>query len=299
MILERRVEQEYAGTRLGFYLRRPMELAGGYISRLKPRNAFRVNGIPVHTNHVLAAGDLVQVDLSAPPPDFPPEDGPLEILYEDEALLAVQKPPGLLIHPSTVRYTGTLANRVLGYYNATSQRCAVHILTRLDRDTQGIVLFSKNAYVHDILTRALHAGQVRKTYLAPVLGGPPADTGRWDWAIARPDPRRMLRCADPAGQPAITRYQVLSRHEGWSLLELHPETGRTHQLRIHCLAAGCPILGDPMYDTPECRAVSETLGWPYQHLLAQRLDFLHPLTKLPMTLTAAIPPDFLPAIAIA
>jgi 23S rRNA pseudouridine1911/1915/1917 synthase len=294
MILERRITPQESGMRLSRFLHGTLGMANGFISRLKPLNAFRVNGVVVHTDFLLTTGDLVQVDLAAPPPEFPPENGPLDILYEDEAILAVQKPPGLLVHPSRARLTGTLANRILGYYQATGQQCTVHILTRLDRDTQGVVLFSKNAYVHDILTRALHEGQVHKTYLAPVFGGPVADSGTWDGPIFRPDARAMLRCVDPAGQPALTQYDVLERHDGWSLLALRPVTGRTHQLRVHCLAADCPILGDPMYFTEASQAASAPLGWPYQHLLARQLTFPHPLTGEQLTLTAKIPADFLP-----
>ena len=297
MILKHRVEPARDGTRLSVFLHRDMELANGYIARLKPLQAIRVNGQPAHTDYILAAGDLVEVDLAAPPPDFPPEDGPLDILYEDEAILAVNKPAGMVIHPSPARLTGTLANRVLGYYQAGGQQCAVHILTRLDRDTCGIVLLGKNAWVQDRLTRALRTGQLHKSYLAPVLGGPAAEMGLWDWPIVRPDPRGQRRAVGAGGQPARTRYAVVSRQQGWSLLRLRPETGRTHQLRVHCLQAGCPILGDPMYATAASMGTSAALGWPYQHLLAQQLTLPHPVTGQQLTLTAPVPPDFLPQTA--
>ena len=235
-------------------LRRELRISDGLVRRLKPLDAFRVNGESAHTNRLLEPGDLVSVTIEERAPDFPAEEGPLEILYEDECLIAVDKPAGLIVHPTFSRQTGTLANRLLGHYRRTGQACAVHVLTRLDRDTMGVVIFAKNAWAHWLLMEELDAGRVEKVYEALTLGGPAADEGEIDLPIAkRPNPS-LLRFVSPAGKPARTRFRVLERDlpgppEAPALcrLELRPLTGRTHQLRVHCAHEGFPIWGDPQY----------------------------------------------------
>lgn len=269
-------------TTLLSFLRRELNLSSGLVSRLKWKNAFLVNGQPEHTNAVLRPGDAVTAVLDEQPGEFPAEDGPIEILYEDEALLALDKPAGLLVHPSRSRNEGTLANRLAGYYAKTGQRCAVHPVTRLDRDTVGVALFAKNACVQEQFRRMLEAGGLRKTYRAAVLGGPAGAEGTIDLPVWRPPGPSLVRVSDPRGQRAVTDYRVLCREDGLSLLELRPRTGRTHQLRLHCLCAGFPILGDPQYATEASRARSAALGLESQQLAAARLEFVHPLTGAEM-----------------
>ena len=138
-------------TKLLSALRRELRISDGLVRRLKPLDAFRVNGESAHTNRILEPGDLVSVTIEEAAPDFPAEEGPLDILYEDACLIAVDKPAGILVHPSFSRQTGTLANFLLGHYRRTGQACAVHVLTRLDRDTMGLVIFAKNAWAHWLL----------------------------------------------------------------------------------------------------------------------------------------------------
>ena len=232
-------------------LRRELRISDGLIRRLKPLDAFAVNGVSAHTNCPVQPGDLVTVRIDEAAPDFPAEDGPLEILYEDDCLIAVDKPAGILVHPSFTRQTGTLANFLLGYYQRTNQPSKVHVLTRLDRDTMGVVIFAKNAWAHWLLMEALEKGQVRKTYRAITVGGPEADAGVIELPIGRCPPPSLLRRVDSQGKPARTEYRVLERRQTEDslrcLLELKPITGRTHQLRVHCAHEGFPILGDPQY----------------------------------------------------
>ncbi len=270
-------------AKLRSILRRELRISDGLLRRLKPLDPFAVNGVRVHTNHPVVPGDRVTVTIEEPAPDFPPEDGPLEILYEDEVMIAVDKPAGLIVHPTFHRQTGTLANRLLGYYLRTGQASRVHVLTRLDRDTVGVVLFAKNAWAHWLLMEELAAGRIEKTYEALTLGGPAADEGVIDLPIAkRPNPS-LLRYVDPGGKPARTRYRVLERGLPCPFrrpdcppadgpvcppicrLELRPLTGRTHQLRVHCAHEGFPILGDPQYGAtagPYCRGGSYPKGEP-------------------------------------
>ena len=158
--------------RLSSFLKGEMGLSTGLMNRLKWQEKLYVNGISRHTDYAVAPGDVITVPLDEPVPEYPAEDGPLTVLYEDDFILAVDKPAGMLIHPSRAVITGTLANRVIGYYHRTGQNCAFHPVTRLDRDTFGIVLLAKNAYVHAQMN-ALHArGALQKTYLALTFGGP-------------------------------------------------------------------------------------------------------------------------------
>lgn len=255
-------------------------MSSGLVNRLKWGDAIQVNGVPVHTNHPVQPGDLITVRMEEETPEYPAEDCPLEILYEDDYLLAVDKPAGMLIHPSHSQFGGTLANFVQGYFRRTNQCCAFHPLTRLDRDTFGVVLLAKNSHVHALL----QAQKPRKTYHALVYGAPAEEQGDVDAPIARKPLPSLLREISPEGKPCRTEYRVLERMEKTSLLELRPITGRTHQLRLHCAHMGCPILGDPQYHTLESKAFSDALGLTTQRLCAKRLDFSHPITGEAMIL---------------
>lgn len=266
--------------RLSSFLKGELAMSSGLMNRLKWGDAIRVNGRPEHTDFPVHTGDVITVALEEETPEYPAEDGDLTVLYEDDWLLAVDKPAGMLIHPSHSQFGGTLANLVAGYYQRTGQRCAFHPLTRLDRDTFGIVLLAKNSHVHALL----QAMKPRKTYHAVTVGAPPEDEGAVDAPIARRPLPSLLREIRPDGKPCLTRYRVLSNDGTLCRLELHPLTGRTHQLRLHCAYLGCPILGDPQYGTEASIACSEAMGITTQQLCAKRLEFLHPITGEPMLL---------------
>ncbi len=268
--------------RLLALLRGPMGLSASEVKRRK--GALFVSGRPARTNRMVAAGEEIAVVLEEPPPDYPAGEGPLEVLYEDEALLVVDKPPGLWVHPTPGRQTGTLANRAA--WHLRGQGCGVHIVTRLDRDTFGVVLLAKYAHVHALLSKALREGRMEKTYLAAVAGSPPENAGTVAFPIARRGGGSLLREVSPDGQAARTDYRLLARGGGLSLLELRPQTGRTHQLRVHCAALGCPILGDRDYGTDASRALSEALGARTQQLCAASLAFPHPLTGESMSVVS-------------
>ncbi len=264
--------------RLSSFLREEMQMSSGLMNRLKWQQQLYVNGIPVHTDYPVRPGDVITVPLDEPEPEYPAEAGPLTVLFEDAHLLAVDKPAGMLIHPSRSCFTGTLANRVMGYYRQTGQSCAFHPLTRLDRDTFGVVLLAKNAHIHNLLNRLHLQDGFCKTYHALVFGCPVADSGEIDAPITRLPLPSLLRQVHPQGKPSLTRYQVLEHHEGIAKLALQPVTGRTHQLRVHCAHMGFPILGDPQYGSAQSQAFSRTLGIETQLLCAKTLEFSHPVT---------------------
>lgn len=265
--------------RLSSFLRQEMKMSTGLMNRLKWGDGIRVNGQPQHTDYPVKTGDVITVGMDEPEPDYPAEDGELSILYEDAHLLAVDKPAGMLIHPSRSRNDGTLANLVVGYYRRTGQKCAFHPVTRLDRDTFGITLLAKNAYAHALMQETA----LQKTYHALTCGGPDEDSGIIDAPIARRELPSLLRYVSPEGKPSLTEFRVLERG-AFCRLALSPVTGRTHQLRVHCAYKGYPILGDPQYCNAASRVQSEKLGLTSQLLCAKRLEFIHPITGEPMCL---------------
>ena len=269
--------------RLSSFLRQEMKMSTGLMNRLKWGDSICVNAVPRHTDYGVTAGDVITVRLDEAEPDYPAEDGELTILYEDAHLLAVDKPAGMLIHPSRSRNDGTLANLVVGYYRKTGQKCAFHPVTRLDRDTFGITLLAKNAYAHALMQET----SLQKTYHALTFGGPDVDSGFIDAPIARRELPSLLRYVSPEGKPSLTKFQVLERGR-FCRLALSPVTGRTHQLRVHCAYMGYPIIGDPQYGSEESRAASEMQGLHYQQLCAKRLEFIHPVSGETMCLESGM-----------
>ena len=273
--------------RLSSFLREEMELSAGLMNKLKWQQRLLVNGVPCFTNHPVNPGDVITVLLPEAEPEYPAENGELRVLYEDDHILAVDKPAGILIHPSRACNTGTLANFVLGYYNETGQSCAFHPVTRLDRDTFGVVLLAKNPHIHARFQKL----PLQKTYLARVFGAPPELEGEINAPIARRELPSLLRYVDPSGKESITRYRLLETDGKTSLLELTPITGRTHQLRVHCAYMGCPILGDPQYASCGSREFSQSLNLKSQLLCAARVTFQHPVAKETVTIHSKQSPN--------
>lgn len=268
MILTHVAERE---GKLLTFLRRELGLSSTLIKRLKFRHVYTVNGRCVFTDHLVGIGDKIEVCLDEDVPEYPAQEGPLSILFEDDALIALDKPVGILMHPSSACNTGTLANYLSSYYQKTGQCSAVHPISRLDRDTFGVVLLAKNSHIHAKMHEMQLHGQLEKLYHAAVLGGPREDEGVIDAPIARLSERSLLRTVRADGKAARTRFRVLERREDCTLLELQPLTGRTHQLRVHCAYSGFPILGDPQYGR-------DGYGLKYQQLCAVCLRFRHPMS---------------------
>ena len=259
--------------RLSSFLLGELKMSSGLMNKLKWTDALQVNGAPQRTNYPVKPGDVITVRLAEETIAYPAQEGKLDILFEDDHILVVDKPAGMLIHPSRSKNDGTLANFVAGYYEKTGQKCAFHPMTRLDRDTFGIVLLAKNAHVHSLLQSC----PVVKTYHAMVFGGPQQETGVIDAPIHRRPLPSLLRYVSEEGKPSVTEFRVLHRGAEFSKLALRPVTGRTHQLRVHCAYMGFPILGDPQYGTEKSQAFSHRMGLDYQMLCARRLEFSHPI----------------------
>ncbi|MDD6023128.1 MAG: RluA family pseudouridine synthase [Oscillospiraceae bacterium] len=282
MILSYTVKPEDQGRTLFSVLHYRMQLSTGLIKRLKYQTEMLVDGTPVHTDYRLTAGQQITLPLPEETADFPPEPGPLNVLYEDEALLVIHKPAGIIIHPSATRNTGTLANRILSYLGSGT----VHPVNRLDRDTTGVAVFAKNGYVKSILTDSMVHARIHKTYHAPVYGRLPEPSGVIDLPIDRLTADSLWRAIRPEGQPSRTAYELLEEHGPFALYAFHPLTGRTHQIRLHSMASGAPLLGDPVYNSPESKAFSDGLGLEIQQLCCVEMTFPHPMTGQPLTVTA-------------
>lgn len=275
-------------------LKNELRLSAEQIKRAKRVEAVAVDGTPVWTDRRLVPGETVTVALEKleAPPDFPPEQGPVEVIFENEALLALNKPAGLLTHPSKGKFTGTLANFAAGYLLDTADSAVCHAVNRLDRDTSGVVLFAKSAYYKNLAIEALRAPEAEKEYIAFLRGRLPEKRGVIELPIAREREgcqRRVVRCD---GKPAVTEYETVetARVGGAevSLARLRLKTGRTHQIRVHCAYLGAPVLGDRLYGDAESVALAGALGLTAHLLHAGRLTFREGLSGETISLRAEI-----------
>jgi 23S rRNA pseudouridine1911/1915/1917 synthase len=214
----------------------------------------------------------------------------LDVLYEDDDLLAVNKPPGIVVHPTYRNTTGTLMNGLLARARDWPAGSAPALVGRLDKMTSGIVLVTKRAAVHAALQRAMHARRIDKDYLAIVCGKPPA-RGTIDLALDRdPWDRRRITVTDRGGQPSVTKFERLATTGAHSMVRCRLITGRTHQIRVHLAAKGWPIVGDAVYGSIRLKADS-TAPFPRQALHAWQLAFRQPTTGAPIRIEAPLPDD--------
>ncbi|HEY8584865.1 MAG TPA: RluA family pseudouridine synthase [Capillimicrobium sp.] len=288
------VPDEAAGQRLDHLLAEPLG-SRSRAQRLIDAGRVTVNGEARPKRHLLAPGDVVEVADDAPPPaaEADPDAAAIElrIAYEDEALLVVDKPAGLVVHPAAGHWTGTLAQALAARGTAAERGGLVH---RLDRDTSGLLLAAKD----DITLRALQAElrerRVEREYLALVEGRPPARSGTIDAAIGR-DRRDRTRHSTDTDHPraAVTHFEIAEALPRATLLRVRLETGRTHQIRVHLQAIGHPVVGDPDYGPPPAR---EAYGLTRQFLHAARLAFEHPETGERVELRSELPEDLAAAL---
>jgi 23S rRNA pseudouridine1911/1915/1917 synthase len=294
MILKYIVKESDAGRKIYSIMRRELCISAALTRRLKQVNGIFLNEERVFTNHTVLPGETIAINITAaePPCDNIPEEGTLALLYEDAGLLAVNKPSGCITHPSHARNTGTLANLAAGYLLRTTGDGCCHAVNRLDRDTSGVVLFAKNSHMKARAAEAIASPDAKKEYLALICGMMEISPGIIDLPIKRLNEGDMRRVIAPDGQRAVTHYETIATRmlcgHTISLLQIYLETGRTHQIRVHCRASGHPVLGDMLYYTEESRAVSEELGILSQALHAYRLSFTEPISGTHIDLTAPI-----------
>ena len=247
-----------------------------------------VNGQEENVRYILKVNDLLKVI-------FPPEESsdglkgeeiPLDILYEDEYLLIVNKPANMNTIPSREHPAGSLANALVGYYQLRGILATAHIVTRLDRDTSGIVLIAKHRHVHHLMSKQQKAGKVNRMYEALASGGFFEDQGTVNRPIGRRSDSIIKREVREDGQYACTHYRVIQRFKGCTHIELRLETGRTHQIRVHMAYLGHPLLGDDLYGGE--RSIIQR-----QALHCKKLTFFHPFKETEMSLEAPMPHDMI------
>ncbi len=270
-------------------------LSRSFVQRLIVDGRVTVEGRTVRANTVLEPGAIVVIEVPPPrPPDhLEPDPGiELSVVYEDPDLLVIDKPAGLVVHPSPGHREGTLVHALLGrgdHYGGIAGVLRPGIVHRLDRDTSGLIMVARNDAAQQSLMAQLKARRVKKTYLALAAGSVAAAVGRIEAPIGR-DPRDRQRFAVVSdGRAAVTGYRVRERFPDWTLLELDLVTGRTHQIRVHLAAIGHPVAGDPIYGTGSSRRGPDGLGRLFLH--AWRLEFTQPSSGDLLRVEAPLPPD--------
>lgn len=293
------VDPHQAGERLDRFLTARAELGSrSQVQRLIADAAIRVNARTVKAGTILRAGDRITAERRPPPPSqVEPEAIALDVLYEDEVLLAINKPPGLVVHPAPGHWRGTLVSALLHRWPAASRDLnpdRLGIVHRLDKDTSGVLLVARTAEALTELGRQFRGRTVRKQYLALTWGTPRLPRGVIDQPIGRHPVQRKRMAIRPNGREARTRYEVLERFARVSLIRAFPETGRTHQIRVHLAALGCPIVADPVYARPRADVPG---GMARQALHAERIEFTHPGSGTALRIEAPLPADFVAALA--
>ena len=288
---EHTVTADEAGRTVQEILTGPMGVSGRMIQRLTRARGLRHNRRPAWLTAKVRAGDVVAARLQAAESSgLEPVRMDLAIVHEDAEVLVVDKPPLLLVHPTSPQQDRTLAHGVAWHLRDRGVHAAVHPVHRIDRDTSGLVLFAKTAHAHHRLDVQLRAGEIEREYLALVEGVMREDRGVIDAPIAR-DPRNpALRVVRAGGETAVTRFEAVERYRTATLVRLELETGRTHQIRVHMLHAGHPVLGDRQYGRRGLRTIER------QALHAARLAFTHPSSGERIVLEAPLPPDMQAAV---
>ena len=301
------VKPRQAGKRIDAYLAsRFTDYSRSVIQRVIDAGAVELNGRPAKASQRVRADDLVTIrlpELSDPAPRA--EDIPISIVYEDESLVVVDKPFGMVTHPAKGNWGGTLVNALQFHFDELSAVAGEDrpgVVHRLDRDTTGLLIVAKDDRAHRALALQFEQRTVKKEYLALTYNSPDRDRDRIDRAIGFHLTHRekmAIRAEENGGKPAVTRYEVIDRFRGFSLIRCLPETGRTHQIRVHMAHIGCPIIADRAYSGRDKLILGDLSGnqsdiallIDRQALHAHSLRFLHPTTGADLSLTSPLPPD--------
>lgn len=283
--LDYRVSPEEAGMTLIEVLSQQMDVSSRMIRRAKDGKSIQVNGYPVSVNAKVRNNDVVSVLLEQEPNIFPPEDIPIEVVYENQDLLVVNKQPYYVVHPTKGHPDGTIGNGIAKHFAEEGFDGKIRFINRLDRDTSGLLLVAKNGYAQQIISNQMQADAVEKRYMALVYGTVEKDADTINLPIGRPDPEDLRRAVMADGQDSITHYEVVSRYEGATLVRIRLETGRTHQIRVHFAHMGHPLIGDELYGCPSTEIKRQALHSYF-------LKFQLPRTKEWISLEADLPYDF-------
>ena len=287
------VTAEEAGQRLDGFLAEAMEeLSRSRIQNLCEAGQTVVNGKTAKKNQKLKAGDTIEVEVPAPAPtEIIPQDIPLDIVYEDDSVLVINKPKGMVVHPAPGHPDGTVVNAVMFHCGARLSGIGGElrpgIVHRIDKDTSGLLMIAKNDKAHAALSAQLKDKSLSRIYEAIVIGRMRQDEGTVDAPIGRSLRDRKKMAIVEGGRHAVTHYETIARYNGYSHVRCHLETGRTHQIRVHMASIGHPLAGDEVYGRGK-----EKTGLEGQCLHAGRLRFIHPDTGEAMEVTCPLPEYF-------
>lgn len=261
-------------------------LSDRLITKLKKANKIYLNFLPTYTKKSVTVGDTVSVliDFEEDNSNIVASNIPLNIIYEDDYLLVLNKPANIAIHPSILHFDNSLSNGVKFYFDKLGLKKKIRIVNRLDRNTSGIVIFAKNEYIQECLIKQMKTNEFKKEYLAIAKGFLESKSGTLNFPIARKEGSIIERTVSSDGDSAITHYDVVKEFNNLSLVHIVLETGRTHQIRVHFSHIGHPILGDTLYGSP-----SELIN--RQALHSYKLTFIHPVTKKELILESSLPND--------
>ena len=267
-------------------LKSHFQISDRLLAKLKNAQKIFINGEKVSVRASLKTGDLVEVNLDflENNSNIVPTKMELDILFEDETMLIINKPAGVPVHPSMDHFEDSLSNGIRFYFDEIGLKRKIRPVNRLDKDTSGIVIFAKNEYVQECLVKQMKKNTFVKEYIAVCSGSFDCKAGTIDAPIARKEDSIIERCVSEAGDKAVTHYEVLKNVNNYSVVKCILETGRTHQIRVHLAHIGHPLLGDTLYGTSS-PLISR------QALHAYKVKFIHPISLKSIELTAKSPND--------
>lgn len=286
--IKKRVPKEFEGRKIREFLKEELGLSSRLIKSAAIDKRIFVDKKAIKMNYVIKGNEEVVIDLcKKESQNINPEKMELDIVYEDDDIIVINKRPNMVVHPTKRYQSGTLANGLLYYFKETNQNCIVRLVSRLDMDTSGVIIVAKNQYAHMKLSKEMEENNVEKRYIAIVHGNLEKTEGTIDLPIYRPEIEGAIRrVIDERGQKSITHYKVIERLKDADIVECLLETGRTHQIRVHLNALGHPIYGDTLYGYVEDRDIILR-----QALHAYGLDFKSPRTGKELKLRANLPSD--------
>lgn len=267
-------------------LKAEFSMSDRLLLKLKKLDKIYLNGNVTSVNHPVLENDLIEcyLDYEEDNSNIIPTEMPLNIIYEDEAYIVVNKPAGIPVHPSMDHYTDSLSNGIAFYFNQIGLKKKIRPVNRLDKDTSGIVIFAKNEYIQECLVRQMKSKEFIKKYIAVVNGNLDNLEGTINAPIARKEGSIIERCVSETGDIAITHYKVLKRKTDFDIVECILETGRTHQIRVHFAYLGHSLLSDTLYGTSSSLINRQALH-------AYEVEFTHPLSKKKVKYIATVPED--------
>lgn len=296
MILEHTIDIDDVGKPVKNILKSKLQLSSRLVKKLKYQSKILINDVPVRVTHIVNENDKLKVELELEEDceNIEPQNIAINIIHEDDCLLVLNKQPGIVVHPTFNHPDSTIANGIVYYLKQQGISKKVRPVSRLDRDTSGIIIFAKNQYAQEMLVRQMHQKIFEKEYLGIVLGIPSNKNGTIDLPIDRDPESIMLRHISDTGAPSITHYEVLENFPSYNaaLLKFKLETGRTHQIRVHCLAMGFPIYGDTLYSDSNDLLISR------QALHSHTTKIVHPQTQKEVIFNAELPCDMMNVLEI-